>query len=230
MAGLYYFIPMVILMGVMIGIVRIGTEALVLTGLDRRRAKFQALSAITGTGFTTSEAESVMEDERRRRIVSWLMILGNVGLASVLAVLVGGMVKAKTENLPIHVIYVVGAIVLGKWVFSVRALRERYARWLKARLSRFKFFRETAVFEVMHMSGEHGIFQARVSACSAVRGCSVEKLSEIYPGVLLLRIVRNDCTYYSPLEDMKIEENDTLALFGRRASVESIVEEISNER
>ncbi len=39
-------------------VVRIGAEALTLTGLSRQEAKFQARSAWTGTGFTTSEAES----------------------------------------------------------------------------------------------------------------------------------------------------------------------------
>ena len=41
-------------------IVRVATIALTLTGLSRELARFQARSAFTGTGFTTSESEKVV--------------------------------------------------------------------------------------------------------------------------------------------------------------------------
>jgi len=41
-------------------IMRIAAEALILTGLSRQTAEFQAHSAITGSGFTTSESEDVV--------------------------------------------------------------------------------------------------------------------------------------------------------------------------
>ena len=40
-------------------VVEIATVALRLTGLGRKQARFQALSAFTGTGFTTTEAEGM---------------------------------------------------------------------------------------------------------------------------------------------------------------------------
>ena len=58
--------------------VRIGGIALELTGLERRVARFQALSAFTGTGFTTREAEEITSHEQRRRIISILILVGNV--------------------------------------------------------------------------------------------------------------------------------------------------------
>ncbi len=36
----------------------LGAIALEITGMERSKARFQALSALSGTGFTTSEAES----------------------------------------------------------------------------------------------------------------------------------------------------------------------------
>ncbi len=40
--------------------VRIATVALTMTGIARDVARFQALSAFTGVGFTTTEAESII--------------------------------------------------------------------------------------------------------------------------------------------------------------------------
>jgi hypothetical protein len=41
-------------------ITKIASEALVHTGLSKQSAKFQARSAFTGVGFTTSEAEHIV--------------------------------------------------------------------------------------------------------------------------------------------------------------------------
>lgn len=60
-------------------IVRIGSIAFEMTGLDRDKARFQALSCFSGTGFTTREAEQVVGHPQRRKVASFLMILGTPG-------------------------------------------------------------------------------------------------------------------------------------------------------
>jgi len=69
-------------------VVRIGGFALQLTGIEGDVARFQALSAFSGTGFTTTEAERVVRHRTRRRIVTILIILGNAGLVTIIATLV----------------------------------------------------------------------------------------------------------------------------------------------
>lgn len=63
-------------------ITRVATVALTLTGLSREVARFQARSALSGTGFTTSEAEAVVNDPVRRRIVMALMLVGSAGIVT----------------------------------------------------------------------------------------------------------------------------------------------------
>ena len=55
--------------------VRLAVVALRLTGLPEQNAKFQAMSALTGTGLTTTEAEMIVNYPIRRKIIAWLMIL-----------------------------------------------------------------------------------------------------------------------------------------------------------
>ena len=66
----------------------IGSMALEATGLDRSKSRFQALSALTGTGFTTSQAEMIVEHPKRRRITTYLILIGNTGIAAFLVLLV----------------------------------------------------------------------------------------------------------------------------------------------
>lgn len=90
-------ISIFVLMSVSIFVVRIAAVAMRLTGLDDSSARFQALSAFTGTGFTTKESEMIVNYPVRRRIVSLVMIIGNLGLVGVFATVVASMVHTDGE-------------------------------------------------------------------------------------------------------------------------------------
>ena len=49
-----------------------------LTGLPAERARFQVISLLTGTGFTTRESEIIMTSRRRRRLARITMLFGYV--------------------------------------------------------------------------------------------------------------------------------------------------------
>lgn len=69
-------------------ITRFATLTLEVTGMSRDSARFQARSALTGTGFTTSEAEAVVRHPVRRRVIMRLMLIGNAGIVTVIASLI----------------------------------------------------------------------------------------------------------------------------------------------
>ena len=79
---------MLIFLGIWLLILWLGSIALEVTGLERTRAHFQALSALSGTGFTTREAESIVNHPKRRMIISWLIFLGNIGVVSFLIAII----------------------------------------------------------------------------------------------------------------------------------------------
>lgn len=91
-------ITLFIVLSLVIFIVQLGAAALRQTGLPNLTARFQALSAFTGTGFTTSESEAVVNHRTRRRIVSVLMIVGNVGLVSILSTVVVSLTHAGSQG------------------------------------------------------------------------------------------------------------------------------------
>ncbi len=76
---------LLVILVVNLALTRIAAVALVHTGLGGETARFQARSAFTGVGFTTSEAEGIVTHPVRRRIVMWLMLVGNVGFVAVLS-------------------------------------------------------------------------------------------------------------------------------------------------
>jgi hypothetical protein len=109
----------------MIGVItRIASIALTHTGLSRETSKFQARSAFTGVGFTTSESEMVVNHPVRRRILLLLMILGNAGIVTGVASLIIGFagISDKVDNWLKIVILVGGIIIL--WLLA-------NSRWIR---------------------------------------------------------------------------------------------------
>ncbi|WP_306259129.1 hypothetical protein [Pararhizobium sp. IMCC21322] len=95
-------------------IIKVATVAMRLTGLPEPVARFQCISALTGTGFTTSEAEMIVNYPIRRRIVITLMVLGNFGLVSVASTFIVAFTDAggNGETIMFQVMLIVLAIVL----------------------------------------------------------------------------------------------------------------------
>src|SRR3954464_13374188 len=83
-----------VVLGISVIVTRVGASALALTGLSRDVAHFQARSAFLGVGYTTAEAEAIVNHPVRRRIAGGLIVLGNVGIVSAGASLVLSFTRA----------------------------------------------------------------------------------------------------------------------------------------
>ncbi|WP_226782772.1 hypothetical protein [Oceaniglobus trochenteri] len=90
-------LTIVFLFAVSSTIVRVAGVVLEHSGIPRSVARLQALSALSGTGFTTSESEDLLRHPARRRVLTFLMIAGSVGIASVAATLIVSALNVSTE-------------------------------------------------------------------------------------------------------------------------------------
>lgn len=88
---------LLIIFAVTFFVVRLAAVALRLTGLPEQNARFQAMSALTGTGYTTTEAEMIVNYPIRRKIIAWLMIFGNLGIVSILSTLMISFVRTDSD-------------------------------------------------------------------------------------------------------------------------------------
>ncbi|MEO1027560.1 MAG: hypothetical protein AAFX02_00750 [Pseudomonadota bacterium] len=93
-------------------IVRISSVAMRLTGMTDGQARFQALSALTGTGFTTTEAEMIVNYPIRRKIVANLMVVGNLGLVSVVSTMMISFLRTEAEldQVLIQIAWIAGGV------------------------------------------------------------------------------------------------------------------------
>ena len=66
-----------------------------MTGLPAEKARFQVISLLTGTGFTTRESEMIMASRRRRQLAKITMLFGYVFNVTILSALINVFLSMK---------------------------------------------------------------------------------------------------------------------------------------
>ena len=200
-------------------IVRIGATALEMTGLSKEVASFQAQSAFSGTGFTTSESEYVVSHPARRKIIRTLIFLGSAGITSAMATLVLTFVgKSRAEATSYLIIL---ALSLG--TLYVVFTSKRVERWMKKWIRRFlnRAFPQLRVYDYTQLLGiTHGysISQIKVKRNSWLANRTLRELELDKEGILVLGIYRKtekgEIYIGAPRGDTLIKPGDVLICYG----------------
>jgi Trk-type K+ transport system membrane component len=126
----YAFLLAVIIL-IMLVIVKAGSIAFQFTGMEPQMAMFQSLSAFTNTGFTTRAAEEVVNHRQRRVIASALMILGHIGLVSIIVTLVHSFAIEAGSWSPVlrRLLIALGGVYALYFIFIYSPPGRRLCRW-----------------------------------------------------------------------------------------------------
>ncbi len=204
-------------------VVQIGGLALELTGIEPDIARFQALSAFSGTGFTTREAERVVGHRTRRRIVTVLIILGNAGLVTVIAMLVASFTQVTGYLwLFVRLAIIVGGI-FGFYQLIIRSrVGHRILYWVRRPLVNRLLKEMPAVEEIFHVGKDLGISLVTVKEGAKSIGLSVADITA-EGDIEILSIDRADTPIASPDRQEKIVEGDRLLVYGHSKSVRRLL-------
>lgn len=197
-------------------ITRVATVALTLTGLSREAARFQARSALSGVGFTTSEAESVVTHPVRRRVVMLLMLFGSAGVVTVVGTLVLSFANTEPTQRSLRLAILVCALIL-VWVLARSAWVDRHMSRLIAKgLDRWTSLDARDYAALLHVGGDYAVIELAIDERSQLAGKELRDLALRDQGVLLLGIARRAGDYEGvPRFDATLTPGDTAILYGR---------------
>ncbi len=225
MGGLYFLLPTLLVVFSSLLIVRGASIALMMTGMDENRARFQALSAFSGTGFTTREAELIVNHPVRRRIVTWLMILGNAGIITVIVTATSSLVTSKGFTLPINVVILLLGIYLIYRVATRRGFTKRWEDFIRSKLTKSPVFEEAATEDLLHLIEGYGLVRASIREDSPFVGSSVHGGQLGERGVLILGIEREEDWISAPKGEEVIRGGDRLVVYGPLKVLTSVFKE-----
>jgi len=223
MIGIYLLVPTLLSIFLSFLVVRAGAIALMMTGVDRERANFQALSAFSRAGFTTREAEMVVNNPRRRRIISWLMILGNAGLVAVIVTATSSIATSRGYQLPISIL----VILLGIFVLYLLVNRTGFGRkwenFIENRLIKSRFI-EDVTEELLDLVEGNGITRVIIDKDSIFIGKSLSETSMPKNEFCIVGIQRGRSWISLPDSQETINKGDRLVVYGNINGIKQVFE------
>ena len=210
-------ITLLVILTFSVVVVRIAAVALRLTGMPADVARFQARSAFTGTGFTTSEAEAIVNHPIRRRLIGLLMLHGNIGLVTVLATFIVSFVAADNSMAAVsrQLFWLLGAIAL-LWFIALNPFADRVMcksiDWL---LQRTTSLNQLGPTELLQMTSGYSVAEHTVLSGNYLDGTTVADLCSSHRRFLILGIEHEDGSYSSTPElETRLSAGDRVVLYG----------------
>jgi hypothetical protein len=205
-------------------VVRTGAVALAMTGVSMDLAALQAQSAFSGVGFTTSEAESVVNHPVRRRIIRVLMLLGNAGLTSAAAGLILTFYQGSGRQMAVRGGVIVGGLALFWLVAKSKYAERMLTRIIESALGTFTEIRISDYTGLLELEKGYAVSEIDVTGKEDwLCGRTLQDLALTNEGVLVLGVRRRDGAYVGvPHGDTKVECGDTLICYGRGDQLRSL--------
>jgi K+/H+ antiporter YhaU regulatory subunit KhtT len=202
-------------------ITRIATIALTYTGMTRESARFQARSAFTGTGFTTSESENIVTHPVRRRIILLLMLFGNAGIAAVLTSLILTFVGEDTGSMLTLKLAMVITGVVALWaIASSHWVDRQLSKIIERMLSRYTRLEIRDYTSLLHLAGEYKVSEMHVDPESWLAKQTLANLKLRDEGLLILGIERVSGEFIgTPNGETRLEEGDNVIIYGRDSTI-----------
>lgn len=217
-------LTLMLVIGFSMLVTKVAAVALVHTGMERERAKFQARSAFTGAGFTTSESEQVVKHPTRRKIIMALLLLGNAGFVTAVSSLIIGFTNANAKGNQLNHIYMLTIGILSLFLITrSRKLERVLDRIIIFLLKRYTDLRPKSFERLMTIMGDYEVMEVSADDNAWLVGATLSELKLTEEGVLVLGITHGNGDYNGvPRGGYRIIEDDKLIMYGRAEQIENI--------
>lgn len=204
---------------------RVATAALTLTGLSEDSARFQAWSALSGVGYTTAEAENVVNHPIRRQIMMVLMLVGNAGIVTLVSSLILAFMGQDDEGpglLRKISLLIAGLCVL--WFLSYSKWVHNKLQWvIDKALARYTDLAVVDYESLLELTGDYRVTEIHIKLDDWLAGKSLRSSRLRQEGLNLLGIRRADGAYEgTPKPDAILCVGDSILVYGRLDCIEGV--------
>lgn len=205
---------LVIVMSLLIN--RVATVILVATGMSREAARFQARSALSGAGFTTSESEQVVDHPLRRKVIAALMLLGAAGIVAAASSTILGFQRGGTGAQGFRVLELAAGLFVLVCISRSRFVDRHLTAAISRLLERFTDIQTRDVDSLLQLSGDYSISELAVRAGDWVEGRTLGELGLRDEGVVVLGLTRKGLGFVgAPTAGTCVQAGDVLLVYGR---------------
>jgi hypothetical protein len=195
-----------------------------LTGLELSKARFQLISILTHTGFTSRESELIVQHPIRRKIASILMIVSYVAQITLITLLFDALSNATRSILSVS-IALFAMLIFIIIVTQSKYLSDRFDRFAERLLrNRIKKANSTTrIDQILNLSPEFGIYELVVDIDSFICRKTLRELHLKEHFIQILKIDRGSEIIDFPLADTQILAGDRMIVYGKIESISGII-------
>lgn len=198
-----------------------------LTGLTNDKARFQVISLFTNSGFTTQEAELIINSRVRRRIANVTMLSGFILNVTVISVLVNVFItlgSAKSSDVLLFFLFFGGFFII---VFLLKKLRvfEFLLRGFVERITNWVIYGGGSnIIEILDNVGANTIAQVKVINVPEPLKDKTLEISNIRKDYMInvLAIITGRETNANVTKDDIIKKDDKVIVYGKVVNIKKL--------
>jgi hypothetical protein len=205
---LFYFVIILVVIETFVILFR-------LTGLKVEVSRFQVISMMTGTGFTTGESELILGHPIRRKLAAFLILFG----AFSLAVIISSISQFLSKGLRLtEILLGAGAVIIVYCTLKVKGIQQLLSKLFNQELKHNVELADLPIRDLFLKNKEDILVNLHLYAESQLTDST---LNQVFPQhgsleFVVLFIERGDVMIRKNIYDTSLHEGDHLLLFGRK--------------
>jgi hypothetical protein len=198
-----------------------------LTGLKVEISRFQVISLMTGTGFTTGESELILGHPIRRKLATFLILFG----AFSLAVIISSISNFLSEDLRINdVLYVGGGVLLIFGVLKLAFIQNIISKSFHKKMMQHIELGDLPIRDVFLTDKEDYLLNLHIYKDSSLAFKTINQVISEHNQLefIALFIKRGEMKIRRNIYNEKIHEGDQLFLFGEKEVILELLKDDIN--
>ena len=204
-------------------LVEILSIALKVTGLDIEKARFQVISIITHTGFTTRESELITQHPTRRKIVQVLMLVSYVTTATFISIIISAL---RNHQDFIFFAVVAGiALIITIILFRNKSIISRVEAVIEKQLIKQmkNHIKTRTVEEVLKLNDEYGVAEFIIDDNIPLLGLTLKNSGLKQNYIQVLNIDRGSHMVHFPKNDFIFRLGDKVVVYGLINNIKDLI-------
>ncbi|MCP3853317.1 MAG: hypothetical protein GY745_13990 [Actinomycetia bacterium] len=206
---------------------RLTTGALIATGVPPDTASFQARSALSGAGFTTAEAETVVNHPTRRKIIATTMFVGSLGTPTLVVSVLVGFVAPGPGSTTERTLVIASGLTLMVMMAINRPSQQLLVR-MGQRYANRRLIPALAdeVNELVSLGDDMIVGSLPLTQDPGQTYRSLRGMRTALTGVTVLGVQQGDRYLGEPPIDVELRKGDKLVVYGLRERLSTLRTEI----
>lgn len=213
--GYFFILLYLIIVGL---VIEIASTLLVYTGLDANISRYQVISMLTGTGFTTDESKLIIDHPLRRKISSFLILFG----AFSLAVIISSISSILSDDFRTGNLMVISSTLIALlFILKIPRVQNRFSKKVEKETKDSYPLSELPIKDVLYFDENDYVTTVLVREDFYYVGKKVKEVVKPGEDIHTILLIRGDLPLRENIYETIIQEGDRMIVYGNEQEIKN---------